>query len=75
MDLIVENNRVTCVGTNRVGTVSEHCDIKYDKEKVKIKVNWLLLNRILDYTNKMTVSSERLFFKTDDFEYILALAE
>lgn len=73
ISLIMENNQIVCRGEGDNGWIEESGDIKYNGEKLDIKVHPVLLSEILKHLQKVIVG-ERLLFVGDSFEHGICLS-
>lgn len=69
----IDKGQIECRGEGKLGWVKERADIVYSGKPIEFKIHPVLLADILNHTSEVIVS-ERLKFKTDDFEHVVCLS-
>ena len=70
----IKKGMMTCHGEGPLGWVKEKVKIKYTGKEIEIKVQPAMLIQILQHLRKMVVG-DRLLFKGDDFNHVIALTK
>jgi DNA polymerase III sliding clamp (beta) subunit (PCNA family) len=71
--LAIGDNQVICSSEGNYGDFEETADIKYDGEKLEIKVHPILLGEILKHLATVIVG-DRLLFKGENFDHGICLS-
>jgi hypothetical protein len=74
LTITIDDGKIECRGEGQLGYIKEQADIKHKGKKIKFQIHPKLFGDILTHTSNMIVS-ERLKFKTDDFEHVICLSQ
>uniref|UniRef100_A0A6M3KXF5 DNA polymerase n=1 Tax=viral metagenome TaxID=1070528 RepID=A0A6M3KXF5_9ZZZZ len=72
INIIIEDNKIKCIGENNMGLIEAILPIE-SKVKINFSINPIFFSSILNLSSYMTVGSDRILFKSKNFEHLIAL--
>jgi len=71
--IVMKKKKLVCKGENDLGFVQKEISCDYKGKEIKICINPYFLLEILDKTNVMKVSDDRILFEIDNFSHVMAI--
>lgn len=73
IDIIIENNKLTCKADGDYGWAEEEIEIEYDGKEINFSTHPTFLKDILDDVTRAKVGKDSMLFKGRDFVHVMAL--